>query len=49
MKKKKNVKKEVVDIAQYNGKMVMGSYWSKDCTDCEGKMKIVNQAKNEGK
>ena len=49
MEKKTTFNKELFDKAQSDGKIVIVSSWIKYCTSCEGQMKILNQAKNEGK
>ena len=41
--------KELFNKAQSDGKIVIVSSWIKYCTSCEGQMKILNQAKSEGK
>ena len=47
--KKTTFNQELFNKAQSDGKIVIVSSWIKYCTSCEGQMKILNQAKNEGK
>ena len=49
MEKKTTFNKELFDKAQSDGKIVIVSSWIKYCPSCEGQMKILNQAKSEGK
>ena len=49
MEKKTTFNKELFNKAQSDGKIVIVSSWIKYCTSCEGQMKILNQAKSEGK
>ena len=49
MEKKTTFNKELFDKAQSNGKVVVISSWIKYCTSCAGQMKILKDAKNEGK
>ena len=49
MEKETTFNKKLFDKAQSEGKVVVVSSWIKYCTSCEGQMKILNQAKNEGK
>ena len=41
--------KELFDKAQSDGKVVIVSSWIKYCTSCAGQMKILKEAKNDGK
>ena len=49
MEKKTTFNQELFNKAQSDGKIVIVSSWIKYCTSCESQMKILNQAKNEGK
>ena len=49
MEKKTTFNQELFNKAQSDGKIVIVSSWIKYCTSCEGQMKILNQAKSEGK
>ena len=49
MDKKTTFSKDLFNKAQSEGKFVVVSSWIKYCTSCEGQMKILNQAKSEGK
>ena len=48
MEKKTTFNKELFDIAQSEGKIVVVSSWIKYCTSCAGQMKILNKAKKDG-
>ncbi len=41
--------KELFDKAQSDGKVVVVSSWIKYCSSCAGQMKILKEAKNDGK
>ena len=41
--------KELFDKAQSDGKVVVISSWIKYCSSCAGQMKILKEAKNDGK
>ena len=49
MEKKTTFDKGLVDKAQSDGKMVIVSSWIKYCASCAGQMKILKNAKKEGK
>ena len=49
MEKKTTFNKMSFDKAQSEGKIVIVSSWIKYCSSCASQMKILNQAKNEGK
>ena len=49
MEKKTTFNQELFNKAQSDGKIVIVSSWIKYCSSCAGQMKILNQAKNEGK
>ena len=49
MEKKTTFNKELFDKAQSEGKVVVVSSWIKYCTSCAGQMKILNNAKVDGK
>jgi len=49
MEKKTTFSKMLFDKAQSEGKIVIVSSWIKYCSSCASQMKILNQAKNEGK
>ena len=48
MEKKTTFNKELFDIAQSEGKIVVVSSWIKYCTSCASQMKILNKAKKDG-
>ena len=48
MEKKTTFNKELFDIAQSGGKIVVVSSWIKYCTSCASQMKILNRAKKDG-
>ena len=49
MEKKTTFNKELFDKAQSDGKVVVISSWVKYCSSCAGQMKILKNAKKEGK
>ena len=49
MEKKTTFDKGLFDKAQSDGKMVVVSSWIKYCASCAGQMKILKNAKKEGK
>ena len=49
MEKETTFNKQLFDKAQADGKIVIVSSWIKYCTSCASQMKILNQAKKEGK
>ena len=49
MEKETTFNKKLFDKAQSEGKIVIVSSWIKYCSSCASQMKILNQAKNEGK
>ena len=49
MKKETTFNKELFDKAQSDGKVVVISSWIKYCSSCAGQMKILKEAKNDGK
>ena len=49
MEKETTFNKELFDKAQSDGKVVVISSWIKYCSSCAGQMKILKEAKNEGK
>ena len=49
MEKKTTFNKELFDKAQSEGKFVVVSSWIKYCASCAGQMKILKNAKKEGK
>ena len=49
MEKKTTFDKSLFDKAQSDGKMVIVSSWIKYCASCAGQMKILKNAKKEGK
>ena len=49
MEKKTTFDKGLFDKAQSDGKMVIVSSWIKYCASCAGQMKILKNAKKEGK
>ena len=49
MEKKTTFDKELFNKAQTEGKIVVVSSWIKYCSSCASQMKVLNQAKNEGK
>ena len=49
MEKETTFNKKLFDKAQSEGKIVIVSSWIKYCSSCASQMKVLNQAKNEGK
>ena len=49
MEKETTFNKELFDKAQSDGKVVIISSWIKYCSSCAGQMKILKEAKNDGK
>ena len=49
MEKETTFDKKLFDKAQSEGKVVIISSWIKYCSSCASQMKVLNQAKNEGK
>ena len=49
MEKETTFNKELFDKAQSDGKVVVISSWIKYCSSCAGQMKILREAKNDGK
>tara|TARA_Y100000768_G_scaffold330337_1_gene268987 strand:- start:237 stop:635 length:399 start_codon:yes stop_codon:yes gene_type:complete len=49
MEKETTFNKKLFDKAQSEGKIVIISSWIKYCSSCASQMKVLNQAKNEGK
>ena len=49
MEKETTFNKKLFDKAQSDGKIVIVSSWIKYCSSCASQMKVLNQAKNEGK
>ena len=49
MEKQTTFNKELFDKAQSDGKFVVVSSWIKYCSSCAGQMKILKEAKNDGK
>ena len=49
MEKETTFKKKLFDKAQSEGKIVIISSWIKYCSSCASQMKVLNQAKKEGK
>ena len=49
MEKETTFNKELFDKAQSEGKIVIISSWIKYCSSCASQMKVLNQAKDEGK
>ena len=49
MDKETTFNKKLFDKAQSEGKIVIISSWIKYCSSCASQMKVLNQAKNEGK
>ena len=49
MEKETTFDKKLFDKAQSEGKIVIISSWIKYCSSCASQMKVLNQAKNEGK
>ena len=49
MDKETTFNKKLFDKAQSEGKIVIISSWIKYCSSCASQMRVLNQAKNEGK
>ncbi len=49
MDKQTTFNKELFDKAQSQGKVVIVSSWIKYCSSCAGQMKILKEAKSDGK
>ena len=49
MEKETTFNKKLFDKAQSEGKIIIISSWIKYCSSCASQMKVLNQAKNEGK
>ena len=49
MEKETTFNKELFDKAQADGKIVIVSSWIEYCSSCAGQMKILKNAKKEGK
>ena len=49
LEKKSTFNKELFNKAQSEGKLVVVSSWTKYCSSCASQMKVLNQAKNEGR
>ena len=49
MEKETTFNKNLFDKAQSEGKVVIVSSWIKYCSSCASQMKVLNQAKKEGK
>ncbi len=49
MEKETTFNKELFDKAQLDGKVVVISSWIKYCSSCAGQMKILKEAKIDGK
>ena len=49
MEKETTFNKELFNKAQSDGKIVIVSSWIKYCSSCASQMKVLNNAKNEGK
>ena len=49
MEKETTFDKKLFDKAQSEGKIVIISSWIKYCSSCASQMRVLNQAKNEGK
>ena len=49
MEKETTFNKKLFDKAQSEGKIVIVSSWIKYCSSCASQMKVLNQAKNEGR
>ena len=49
MEKETTFDKELFNKAQSDGKIVIISSWIKYCSSCASQMKVLNQAKNDGK
>ena len=49
MEKETTFNKKLFDKAQSEGKVVIVSSWIKYCSSCASQMKVLNNAKNDGK
>ena len=49
MEKETTFNKKLFDKAQSDGKVVIVSSWIKYCSSCASQMKVLNNAKNDGK
>ena len=49
MEKETTFNKKLFDKAQSEGKIVIVSSWIKYCSSCASQMKVLNNAKNDGK
>ena len=49
MEKETTFNKKLFDKAQSEGKVIIVSSWIKYCSSCASQMKVLNNAKNEGK
>ena len=49
MEKESTFNKKLFDKAQSEGKVVIVSSWIKYCSSCASQMKVLNNAKNDGK
>ncbi len=49
MEKETTFNKKLFNKAQSDGKVVIVSSWIKYCSSCASQMKVLNNAKNEGK
>ena len=49
MEKETTFNKKLFDKAQAEGKVVIVSSWIKYCSSCASQMKVLNNAKNDGK
>ena len=49
MEKESTFNKKLFDKAQSEGKVVIVSSWIKYCPSCTSQMKVLNNAKNDGK
>ena len=49
MEKETTFNKKLFDKAQSEGKIVVVSSWIKYCSSCASQMKVLNNAKNDGK
>ena len=49
MEKETTFNKKLFDKAQSEGKIVIISSWIKYCSSCASQMRVLKQAKNEGK
>ena len=49
MEKETTFNKKLFDKAQSEGKVIIVSSWIKYCSSCASQMKVLNNAKNQGK